>query len=252
MSSVKVLALGDERGKDMKEFMLNIQDSMDTQKRDATWHQNLALNFSIDVNILETVPHYKYLGTYVDSELNFTRQSNETIKLVSYKLYFLTKIKNFLNTDLLIRLYKTYIQPYFDYNNIFLENTYFNQYDKLVRLQKCCLRRCLPENVRVNKDDVYTLTDIDKLAIDERANVHLLKLMYKRAQDHAYLNTVGRARLHDAPVLNVPFPNNETFKKIIIFRGSTAWNLLPANERNIPRFDRFKSMLKNKLRENIM
>ena len=83
---------------------------------------NLApLDFSIDGNILESVPHYKY----VDSELNFTRQSNETIKLVSYKLYFLTKIKRFLNTELLIRLYKAYIQPYFDYNDISLEKYSF-------------------------------------------------------------------------------------------------------------------------------
>ena len=42
---------------------------------------------------LECVPSYKYLGTYVDSELNFIRQSNETIRSVSYKYYFLGKIK---------------------------------------------------------------------------------------------------------------------------------------------------------------
>ena len=32
------------------------------------------LNFQIDGNVPETVPHYKYLGTYVDSKLNFTRR----------------------------------------------------------------------------------------------------------------------------------------------------------------------------------
>ena len=48
-------------------------------------------NFANENRNLELVPHYNYLGTFVDSELNLTRQSNETIKLVSYKLYFLTK-----------------------------------------------------------------------------------------------------------------------------------------------------------------
>ena len=87
--------------------------------------------FSIDGRLLESVPHYKYLGTFVDSELNFTRQAIETTKLVSYKLYFLSKIKRYLNTDSLIRLYKAYIQPYFDYNDIFLENCHYRPYDKL-------------------------------------------------------------------------------------------------------------------------
>ena len=32
MTDIKVLVICDERGKDMKEFMLNIQDSMDTPK----------------------------------------------------------------------------------------------------------------------------------------------------------------------------------------------------------------------------
>ena len=171
--------------------------------------------------------------------------------MISYRLYFLSKIKRFLNTDLLIRLCKAYIQPYFDYNDIFLENALYNQYDKLVRLQKGCLRRCLSENVKIDTNDVYTLTGVNKL--EERANAHLLKLMYKRAQDQTYLNPdKGKTRLHDAPVLNVPFRNNETYKKSIIFRGSTVWNSLPPDERNIPTFDSFKSMLKNKLRENTM
>ena len=61
------------------------------------------------------VPHYKYLGTCVDSELNFFRQSNT--------FYFLTKIKKYLDTDLLLRLYEAYIQSYFEYDDILLENT---------------------------------------------------------------------------------------------------------------------------------
>ena len=120
-------------------------------------------HFSIDNRELEMVQHYKYLGTYVDSELNFTRQSNETIKLVSYKLYFLTKIKKYLDTESLIRLYKAYIQPYFDYNDIFLENSTYRKYDRLVLLQRRCLRRCLPENIEMHRDQIHELTGVNKL-----------------------------------------------------------------------------------------
>ena len=72
--------------------------------------------------------------------------------------------------------------------------------------------------------------------------------MYKRTQNNLYLDpTHGRARLYDGPVLNIPFRNNETFRKSVIFRGATLWNNLTPVERDIPTFDCFKSMLKNKL-----
>ena len=202
----------------------------------------------VDNRLLECVPCYKYLGTFVDSEMNFIRQSNETIKSVSYEYYFLGKIKAFLNTNILLKLYKSYIQPYFDYNDIFLETTTFKQYDKLARLQRRCLKRCLPENMEVNRNNIFQSAGINKLC--DRADTHLLKLMYKRAQNDLYLDhTEGRTRLHDAPVLDIPFPNNELFKKSIIFQGATAWNALPPHIRNIPTFECFKTKMKEHLSE---
>ena len=206
--------------------------------------------FYVNGRQLECVPSYKYLGTHLDSELTFVKQSNETIKSISYKLYFLGKIKKFLNTDILLRLYKSYIQPYFDYNDIFLETTTARQYDRLERLQRRCLRRCLPENRKVERDDLYRITGINRLR--DRAEAHLLKLMYKRAHDDGYLvEQEGRTRLYDGPVLYIPFPNNETFRKSVIFRGATLWNKLTPAERNIPTFESFKSMLKTKLANKI-
>ena len=200
----------------------------------------------VNNRFLECVPSYKYLGTYVDSELNFVKQSNETIKSISYKFYFLGKIKQFLNSETMLKLYKSYIQPYFDYNDIFLENTTAKQYERLVRLQRRCLRRCLPENVKVDKNEIHHVTGINKLK--DRADSHLLKLMYKRAQNNMYLdNTEGITRLYDGPVLNIPFPNNETYKKSVVFRGSTLWNSLQANVRNTPTFDGFKLLMKESL-----
>ena len=63
-----------------------------------------------------------------------------------------------------------------------------------------------------------------------------------------------RTRMHDAPVLFVLFPNNETFKKSVIFscRGANAWNMLLVAVRNITTFESFKSMLKTKLKDSTL
>ena len=121
------------------------------------------IQFHVNNRKLECVPSYKYLGTHLDSELTFVKQSNETIKSISYKLYFIEKIKRFLNTGTLLKLYEAYIQPYFDYNDIFLETTTAQQYDRLVKLQRRCLRRCLPENRKIGNDDIYNITGVNKL-----------------------------------------------------------------------------------------
>ena len=85
---------------------------------------------------LQKTDTYKYLGTYLDSNLNFVPQANKTIKLVNFKLHCLSKIKSFVSSETMITLYKSYIQPYFDYNDIFLQNTHIRLWTRLENLQR--------------------------------------------------------------------------------------------------------------------
>ena len=80
-------------------------------------------NVSLGSNKLEVVHHYKYWGTFVDTHLTFTKQGTETCKSVSFKLCCLSKIKKYLDTNLMIELYRAYFQPLFDYNDIFNSTT---------------------------------------------------------------------------------------------------------------------------------
>ena len=48
----------------------------------------------------------------------------------------------------------------------------------------------------------------------DRAEVHLLKFMYKRAQNDKYLSIQLReTRIHEAKTLLVPFPVSEMFQE---------------------------------------
>ena len=73
---------------------------------------------------VEKADSYTYLGTLLYSNLNFTCQANETIKLVNFRLHCLSRIKSHVSSEVMITLYKSYIQPYFDYNDVFLKNTH--------------------------------------------------------------------------------------------------------------------------------
>ena len=46
------------------------------------------------------------------------------------------------------------------------------------------------------------------------------------------------------PAHGIPKPNKESFKKSVIFRGGTLWNLLPGEVRNLPTLSDFKKYTK--------
>ena len=50
--------------------------------------------------------------------------------------------------------------------------------------------------------------------------------------------------------LKIPKPNKESFKKSVIFRGGTLWNLLPGEVRNLPTLSDFKKVYENNYKIN--
>ena len=95
---------------------------------------------------------------------------------------------------------------------------------------------------------MYRYTGVNKCS--DRAETHLLKVMYRRAQNEKYLSEVNRrTRLQAAKTLFVPFPVNEAFKKSPIYKGSTLWNSLSPETRNVPTFKAFKTCMKKIDRE---
>ena len=60
------------------------------------------------------------------------------------------------------------------------------------------------------------------------------------------MNQLYRTRLHAAPVLATYKPNNEKAKQNMLYRGASAWNVLPSFDRNL-NFDDFKLKVKREI-----
>ena len=70
--------------------------------------------------------------------------------------------------------------------------------------------------------------------LENRRKTHLLNLVYPRAHNQLYIDTmIVPLRRYDAPILLVYFPNNETFRRSIVYQGAIAWNALSVEERAI-------------------
>ena len=75
-------------------------------------------NLIIDTVQIEQVEHTKFLGVIINDKLTW----QDHIKLVSSKVSKsignLSKIRYNLSSEILLMLYRTLVQPYFDYCNI--------------------------------------------------------------------------------------------------------------------------------------
>ena len=191
----------------------------------------------MDLNIgngnIYYVKCFNYLGVKLDCKLNFENHALECMRLVSHKIYMLSRIRSLITSCQPLAIYKSKILPFFDYGDIFYLNTFIRTRDKLQRLQNRGLKLCLGLNARYNTDLLHTEAKVAKL--EPRRICHLSNFVFHRAHDPRYIRVVDRQlRRFKAPIMTEIGCNNSTFSRSVLFQGALLWNSLHVNERNIP------------------
>lgn len=74
-----------------------------------------SLNLKINNQSIEIVEEIKYLGFIVDNILSLKSQFTYVHKKISKKLFFFSRIRSSFNLDTALLVYKTIVQPHFDY-----------------------------------------------------------------------------------------------------------------------------------------
>ena len=201
-----------------------------------------------DVNVqgktLQYVRQFNYLGVKLDSRLSFEAHANECIRLVSHKIYMLTKIRCYLDKQQALTIYKSKVLPYFDYGDIFLMGTHVKTRDMLQKLQNRALRLVLNKDSRHNVWQLHHAAKVPYL--DDRRICHLANFVYHRKYCDNYVSLPIRPlRQYEAPVLIEYQANNTTFERSVLYRGAKYWNGLTVETRNIENYEAFKKNRKN-------
>ena len=204
------------------------------------------LDLKIGNDNIHYVKNFNYLGVKLDCKLSFESHALESMRLVSHKIYMLSRIRNFLTSHQALTIYKSKILPYFDYGDIFYINTLVKTRAKLQRLQNRGLKLCLGHHARYDTDLIHHEAKVPKL--EPRRACHITNFVYQRAHDPKYVRVIERQlRRFNAPILTEIAANNSTFSRSILFQGALHWNSLPINERNIQEYNSFKRVQKSKL-----
>ena len=180
---------------------------------------------------LREVPTYRYLGTVLDPNLTAAAQLSKLNQLLALKLNSLRRIRRSVSERSAITIYKATILPIFDYNDIIYHLLTKQQLTKLQRMQNRALRLVFMGRT-LSVADMHELAKVEYL--EQRREAHLMGLMFNRTRDPMYRDDPTRVtRQGDAVLLKVPKANTTKFMAAPIFKGSTTWNRLPVEVRQV-------------------
>lgn len=204
--------------------------------------------------IIEEVSHYNYLGIALDNRLTFDLHCKNMYKNAQHKVYILSKIRKFLNTDQSLIIYRSKVLPYMDYGDILIHDTNTALLNKLQRLQNRALKIVFKLPARTSTSDLHWKAKVPFLHY--RRIAHIRNFMYKRTHSdtfqHLATNIRTNTRLMDAPACKVFKVNLNTFKRSVLHKGAREWNQLPIQERDAVSYDAFKNRQKKWLLDSLL
>lgn len=129
-----------------------------------------------DTNI-DRVNEIKYLGIIIDDKLNFESNVDYVCKKIGTKICLIGRLKNKLNCQQKIMLYKTLVEPYINYCSSILFLSSENDIERIQKLQNRAMRNILKMNNRTSQN---ILLDILKfLSVKQRIKYNTMLSIFK-------------------------------------------------------------------------
>ena len=203
---------------------------------------------------LEHVNHYKYLGVWLDSTLNWKTHLHKMQSKIKQRLGMLRRVRHCIDASTTLLLYNSIILPLLDYCDTVYGNCNIADIIKLQILQNRAGKIILevPYDTRTQK----VLTDLNWFYMTERLFYHRCILMFKclNGLAPAYLSDVFSFNSHAYNTrsatrrnLRLPKCKSMTGQKAFHYLGAKLWNTLSIDTRNCTTIGAFKSKLKSEI-----
>ena len=211
-------------------------------------------NFTLQLcnNDVKQVSCCKYLGVYVDDQLNWKNHIEYVHKKLLKFVSIFYKLRHKVNSQILQTVYFSFIYPHLLYGIEVYANTKKSFLKGLIILNNKLLRTLQQQTLRTHTVELYknynTLTIPDLHDYQLCNLVH--KFLYKDKLPPAYSNyftqnyAVHNYCTKNRNDLHLQSCQTAIGKKIIKFKASQLWNLLPNDLKQIQSYNSFKSRLK--------
>ena len=194
---------------------------------------------------------HKVLGVIIDKDLSWQSHLVSLGKIVSKKVFQLSKIKHFLSEQSRKAFYHAHILSQIDYASTLWDNTSDSNIQLIARLHKRAIKLILLKSSTLNVED-YNRVNIlplkDKLYLNKCVFMHMVVngLVPPKIANNFTINP----NRHNHKI-SFPRPRNNLFKSSLMFSGGSAWNNLPSYLKQIPMKFTFRKALKYHLLDNL-
>ncbi len=205
---------------------------------------------------LERVSTYKYLGMWIDENLNWASHIDKMSAKISRRLGLFRRIRHCLTPDTAKMSYNALVLPLFDYGNVIYSTCGSTMMRRLQVLQNRGMKITLQWPYRSHSEDM--LKKLKWMSVKDRAEYSKLCLVYKCINDQApnYLcskfNSLKERHQHNTRNrkqnnLSLVKPRINQQKRAFSYSGASMWNNLDPATRNCDTLNSFKSCLKKSM-----
>jgi hypothetical protein len=219
----------------------------------------------------EKVPAIKYLGIYFDPQLNFKYHINQISKKLSYALYSLRSVKNFLPAHSLKTLYYSLFHCHLIYGLEIWSAVPLSLLKPLITKQKMAIRILSNKTYNAHTEPLFKSLEI--LPLNDLILLSKLKFFHSYVYNtipsafrSTWLTSIEQRHIDGQLNLRYNLRNNDDFfipfvrttflSRFPLYNFPAIWNSLPSNLKEIPSKVTFIKSLKahflSKLNERII
>ena len=180
-------------------------------------------------NFIASTESIKFLGIYIDKNLNFKTHTSYISTKISKINGLLFRLNNIIPVEALTRLYTSLILPHILYGIEIWNGILKCNDERIFKLQKKAIRACnsLPYNTHTN--DYFKSMKL--LKVDDLYKLRVLLYMFENKHQTAVTTHEHNTRASNDLVL--PLLNLTRTQATIFYQGIVLWNNLPISIKTI-------------------
>ena len=210
-------------------------------------------NIVIDGKPVKQVTVTKSLGVEIDKHLNWGNHINAISKKIASGIGAMKRIRHLVPREILLNVYNSLVQPYFDYCSAVWGNCGSGLSEKLQKLQNRAARIITFSNYDAPAEPLRCFLNWKTLDVQRSIDKSILmfKSLHNLAPKYLTSKFVHRSDITSYSVRNaesklaVPLPRTEFGKRSFRYSGAVLWNSLPSDIRQISSLPVFKKKVQS-------
>lgn len=217
------------------------------------------MNISINGSRLKIEHEIKYLGVIFDDKLKFEKNTSHLCKKLGQKLSVISRLRKELNCQQKLNLYKSIVQPHFNYCASVLFLSKESDINRLQKIQNKFMRQILKTNKFESQNTLLSKLQLlsVKQAIYFRTFIFIYKIINGKTAQYLtnrirnnYDSNTHSMTLRNANEISLTNSHKLCSQNSLFYRGVQLFNALPIVIKEEKSSTRFQKLLYKHICDN--